>query len=668
MSGPTLDVPLGTPTPIRRLNLCCNNLGDKGLEILMEGLSEEIGILAIDAQYNDISDAGGRIVEQIVRLNGELVIVDLRNNNLDAILLRIITSLLQVNMNRKLTAAGGTQFDCKLAKLKDKTRDRPQPIEWLPESHPLESTFHSTLTTTVSSGPYETVRSAIRRANVLNHLRRHTSSSIKKQTFASTKDAENEIRRKRRKWEEVEEAAAMRIPKAKGENKLRATKITKQKLIPKTTKIPTTLWIKDNNENSSNNNDYGDKFTDLKPKNAVTQQQKRRQLQSLKIEDLQISCDDNIEQSVSKSDIDLIAYKVEQMFPRKKNYLKKIEIAGSSASSNCNSSNNSRISSTILLPLPKYVSGASSSREEKLWNENQELKRRLFEAENSKLDSDLMNYRRANFEQTQIASASLPVSREKNQLYTTGDTNLLPVQRALLGQKKEFESKRNFSDKRDLARNGSGGDAKAAKNMAESVNIVQNYCSMNSKDQKEKETDAKEIIQSDSKFIIDNHKSARNLSEKGEVDNQHKNFQLTGNVLNSIEKLAADLDLFIQQNEEDKMKEDEKDHQLYEYEQIEISGTSMKATRNQRNYSEITIAVKDTVEAFLQAKTSKQTADMNQETMAEILSEYLGMSSSTLNVHGEGNDDAASIGTTQMLRAVDESLSNFMALLKEIGE
>ncbi|KAJ3031564.1 UNVERIFIED_CONTAM: hypothetical protein HDU68_002662 [Siphonaria sp. JEL0065] len=78
--------------------------GDDGLDILMDGLVEEIGMLAIDLQYNDITDAGGRIVEQVVRLNGELVIVDLRNNRIDPILLRIITSLLQVNMSHRLKA------------------------------------------------------------------------------------------------------------------------------------------------------------------------------------------------------------------------------------------------------------------------------------------------------------------------------------------------------------------------------------------------------------------------------------------------------------------------------------------------------------------------------------------------------------------------------------
>ncbi|KAJ3059017.1 hypothetical protein HDU98_004957, partial [Podochytrium sp. JEL0797] len=201
-------MPLGTPTPIRRINLCCNSLGDTGLDILLDGLVEEIGMLAIDLQFNEITDAGGRIVEQVVRLNGELVIVDLRNNRIDPVLLRIIHSLLQVNMSRRLKAG-----EMPIHANGQMKMSQPQPIEWLSESHPLESTFHSTSTTSTSNLPYEHVRSSIRNANVLSHLRRHTSSSIKKINFASTKEAEAELRRKRRKWEEVEAAAKIKIPK-----------------------------------------------------------------------------------------------------------------------------------------------------------------------------------------------------------------------------------------------------------------------------------------------------------------------------------------------------------------------------------------------------------------------------------------------------------------------
>ncbi|KAI8611742.1 hypothetical protein BC830DRAFT_634822 [Chytriomyces sp. MP71] len=237
VAGPTLEIPLGTPTPIRRLNLCCNLLGDMGLDILLDGLVEEIGMLAVDVQYNDITDAGGRIVEQLVRINGELVIVDLRNNRIDPILLRIITSLLQVNMTRRVRASS----------VPFKTKNRSI-VTWLSESHPLESTYHSTSTTATSSIPYENVRIAMRKANVLNHLRRHTSSSIRKQNFASTKDAEAEIRRKRRKWAEVEAASRNKIPKGNlplkksTDPKTSKTKLASNPSIGVSMRIPGPAW------------------------------------------------------------------------------------------------------------------------------------------------------------------------------------------------------------------------------------------------------------------------------------------------------------------------------------------------------------------------------------------------------------------------------------------
>ncbi|ORY49922.1 hypothetical protein BCR33DRAFT_713523 [Rhizoclosmatium globosum] len=215
MAGPTLEVPIGTPTPIRRLNLCCN--------------IEEIGMLAIDVQYNNITDAGGRIVEQIVRLNGELVIVDVRNNRIDPILLRIITSLLQVNMTRRLKAAE-MPLDTN-----GKRKPQPQQVEWLSETHPLESTFHSTSTTSTSSIPYESVRVKIRQAN---------------QTFATTQAAEAELRRKRRKWDEVEDAAKIHIPKgnlypqSKQSKNYKQTKASKSKQYEEAVpaKIPAPAW------------------------------------------------------------------------------------------------------------------------------------------------------------------------------------------------------------------------------------------------------------------------------------------------------------------------------------------------------------------------------------------------------------------------------------------
>lgn len=91
---------------LKRLNLSCNLLGNDGCEVFVDALKEEIGLrgrrlgwgfrrvpyllsspppfsnTALDLQSNSINDAGGRMIEQMLRINTDLVIVDLRNNSL----------------------------------------------------------------------------------------------------------------------------------------------------------------------------------------------------------------------------------------------------------------------------------------------------------------------------------------------------------------------------------------------------------------------------------------------------------------------------------------------------------------------------------------------------------------------------------------------------------
>ncbi|KAJ3392161.1 Centrosomal protein of 78 kDa [Entophlyctis sp. JEL0112] len=356
MNGPTLDIPVGTPSPIRRLNLCCNSLGDSGISAIMDGLTEEIGLLAVDLQFNDITDAGGRIVEQTVRANGELVIVDLRNNRLDPILLRIIKTLLQVNMTRRLKASD-------LGETKEpQTHRAPNPIEWLSAQHPLESTFHSTSTTVTraSAGtPYEAVRSAIRRANTLNHLRRHTTSSIKKQALAlASKDVrQNELRRKHRKWQEVEEAAEMSIPRGHDiashtVNVPRRTdkkNSTKAALIhPVITKIPSARWIEPEAGESPN------------PK---TRQKFAKVQRGIRQADSPVSDHDMAE----------ISSKLELLFPKNGTFNTKSEQTSTQST--------------------KQSLANHRCREAQLWTENQTLKQQLFETQQQKLTIDVVKSR-----------------------------------------------------------------------------------------------------------------------------------------------------------------------------------------------------------------------------------------------------------------------------------
>lgn len=102
-------------TPLQRLTLNGNNLGDEGLDYLCDLLSEEIGLLgmmlvgipfrtcklkanektALDMQANGITETGARMVSNMLTMNKEIQIVDIRNNAFGIIaqsVLRILKS------------------------------------------------------------------------------------------------------------------------------------------------------------------------------------------------------------------------------------------------------------------------------------------------------------------------------------------------------------------------------------------------------------------------------------------------------------------------------------------------------------------------------------------------------------------------------------------------
>ena len=55
-------------------------IGDEGIDILMDLLSEEVGLIAVDLQDNGITLSGANIALSILQLNKEIQILDLRNN------------------------------------------------------------------------------------------------------------------------------------------------------------------------------------------------------------------------------------------------------------------------------------------------------------------------------------------------------------------------------------------------------------------------------------------------------------------------------------------------------------------------------------------------------------------------------------------------------------
>ena len=68
------------PSTLLRLTLNSNQLGNQGLDYLIELLSEEIGLLGLDLQDNGIREDGARLALECLKMNKEIQVLDLRNN------------------------------------------------------------------------------------------------------------------------------------------------------------------------------------------------------------------------------------------------------------------------------------------------------------------------------------------------------------------------------------------------------------------------------------------------------------------------------------------------------------------------------------------------------------------------------------------------------------
>ncbi|KNC98480.1 uncharacterized protein SPPG_09355 [Spizellomyces punctatus DAOM BR117] len=128
----------GVPAAIKRLILSHNDLGDTGVHYLMESLVEEIGLLALDLQFNAITDVGARVVEQVLHLNKELVLVDLRSNSLDETLWDAVCRMLSENTNKDPPTGveGGGYREIVQTK-----SDDPD-LRWLNGLDPLKNTYY----------------------------------------------------------------------------------------------------------------------------------------------------------------------------------------------------------------------------------------------------------------------------------------------------------------------------------------------------------------------------------------------------------------------------------------------------------------------------------------------------------------------------------------------
>ncbi|KAJ3088307.1 hypothetical protein HDU96_004177, partial [Phlyctochytrium bullatum] len=120
-----------------------------------------MGVLALDLQDNQITDVGARIVEQVLHLNKEVVIIDIRNNAVDPTLMSLIFARLDQNAENIFQTDALHSLGTLLAEFD---------LFWLDPEYPLLPSFfdivsrHSTAPSTV----------------------RHTISSLKKRTFPKT--------------------------------------------------------------------------------------------------------------------------------------------------------------------------------------------------------------------------------------------------------------------------------------------------------------------------------------------------------------------------------------------------------------------------------------------------------------------------------------------------
>ncbi|KAJ3210072.1 Centrosomal protein of 78 kDa [Dinochytrium kinnereticum] len=145
-------------TTFIRVNLCCNRIGDLGCDAIMESLREEMGLLALDLQMNNITDVGGRIVDQILQINREVMIIDIRNNSIDRLMQNLIFEQLDRNTERALSR---NSINAK------RITSAETDLYWLDPTYPLLPSFFDIVS-----------RYAPPNASV-----RHTISSLKKRTF-----------------------------------------------------------------------------------------------------------------------------------------------------------------------------------------------------------------------------------------------------------------------------------------------------------------------------------------------------------------------------------------------------------------------------------------------------------------------------------------------------
>jgi hypothetical protein len=70
------------PKPLKRLIMCKNELGEKGAAPLFDLLYEEVGLAALDLEYCGLGKESARKALEVLKVNRDLVLLDLRNNEI----------------------------------------------------------------------------------------------------------------------------------------------------------------------------------------------------------------------------------------------------------------------------------------------------------------------------------------------------------------------------------------------------------------------------------------------------------------------------------------------------------------------------------------------------------------------------------------------------------
>ncbi|EGF79227.1 hypothetical protein BATDEDRAFT_89893 [Batrachochytrium dendrobatidis JAM81] len=162
------NLPLKAPVSLKRLNLCHNRIGDIGCEALLDLVREEVGLLALDMQFNELTTKSAVLAHTVLEQNIEMTVFDIRNNLIEDKYLYSIHKLLFRNDQQRceITKTGRKSALSRESSVSNAMTIQPDPdLYWLDSKDPLKDTYY------------------LIDASIRHHL--HTESSITKRKILS---------------------------------------------------------------------------------------------------------------------------------------------------------------------------------------------------------------------------------------------------------------------------------------------------------------------------------------------------------------------------------------------------------------------------------------------------------------------------------------------------